>query len=458
MKKPLRPKALLVQPPIYDFALYDLFLKPYGLLRIGRWLAEGGWDVVFVNGLDYEDAASAAVLGRPKRALDGTGKFFRKIVPSPAALAGERTRPFARYGILPEVFRGKIAAAGEGGRAPDLILLSTGMTYWYLGAEEAAALCRSVFPRAPLAAGGIYASLMPAHCAARTGADFVVQGEAEERLPEILESLGLPAPKEPFPRGPLLLPEIFRDSGVLRLNTGCPFRCDYCASSRLASSFVPGSPEEAFRTLEETISSYGTKSFAFYDDALLYGKKELLFPFLERVVEVYGHVDTRMAGEGPNFYLPNAIHVRYLDDETCRLLRAAGFRDIRLGFESASADFHHRHDGKFLPDSFPAAVDSLKAAGFPEAALSVYILAGLPGQLAEDVEQSVRFVRKFGLRVHLAEFSPVPGSRLWEECVRLCPYPLAEEPLFHNNSFFPLAWDGFSVEDLDRIKRLARLA
>ena len=101
--------------------------------------------------------------------------------------------------------------------------------------------------------------------------------------------------------------------------------------------------------------------------------------------------------------------MRYLDDAACRLLRAAGFRDIRLGFESELEVFHERHGEKYGPESFPAAVDSLKAAGFPLEALSVYILTGLPGQRAEEAEASIRFVKGFGLRVHLAEFSPVPG-------------------------------------------------
>ena len=29
----MRPRILLVNPPIYDFAAYDFWLKPYGMLR-----------------------------------------------------------------------------------------------------------------------------------------------------------------------------------------------------------------------------------------------------------------------------------------------------------------------------------------------------------------------------------------------------------------------------------------
>jgi hypothetical protein len=82
------PRALLVVPPVYDFALFDLFLKPYGLLRVGRWLEEGGYEVRVVDGLDYTDPASAALLGGARRGLDGTGKFFKTSAETPPGLQG----------------------------------------------------------------------------------------------------------------------------------------------------------------------------------------------------------------------------------------------------------------------------------------------------------------------------------------------------------------------------------
>ena len=35
-------------------------------------------------------------------------------------------------------------------------------------------------------------------------------------------------------------------------------------------------------------------------------------------------------------------------------------------------------------------------------------------------------------------------------------YPLAEEPLFQNNSLFPMEWEGFSARDLSAIKNEVR--
>ena len=103
MKKPDRPRALLVQPPIYDFALFDLFLKPYGLLRVGRWLAEAGWEVAFVNGLDYEDPVSAAVLPAPKRQPRGRGNFSATSCPRPRRSAAKERGPSPGTGSFPRL-------------------------------------------------------------------------------------------------------------------------------------------------------------------------------------------------------------------------------------------------------------------------------------------------------------------------------------------------------------------
>jgi hypothetical protein len=451
-----RPKALLVNPPVYDFALYDLFLKPYGLLRAGMHLHNNGWDTAVVDALDYEDPASAAVIGRPRRKEDGTGKMFRAPASPPAGLESCGRR-YSRYGILPESLERRIAAAGGGEngrefRPPDVILVGTGMTYWYPGAVEAVRLCRKVFPGVPVLAGGIYASLMPDHCSRATGADAVIAGDGGRGLAENLPRFGLPAPEGPFPAAPLPLPGVWKDAAVLRLNEGCPLSCDYCASRLLTPHFIAGDPAAA-ADLVRDFTARGIRNFAFYDDALLAGREKVFLPFLERVAGFRG------GGTDPRFYLPNAVHIRGLDRVTAELMHRAGFREIRMGFESSSPDFHAAHTpggAKFSPDSFPETVRILEEAGFSRKSLSVYILAGLPGQRAEETEISVRAALRERVTVRLSEYSPVPGTGLWEESVRLSRHPVAEEPLFHNNSFFPMEWEGFTRGDLQRLKNLAR--
>ena len=365
------PKALLINPPVYDFALYDLFLQPYGLMRVGAWLERCGWEVRYVNCLDYTDPPSSRALGKPKRKSDGTGKFHRRPVPAPAEIR-ELKRRYARYGILEEGVRERLREAAEGG-PPDAVFISTGMTYWYPGLVEAVRTVRELFPRVPLFAGGIYATLMPEHLQAHADADYTITGEAWEKgaarrssntaveapLQKILQGLGLPAEAAPvqYPESTAAkalyagnsasLPD---KAAVLELNRGCPFSCTYCASKKLCTSFRPGDPEAAFAYFRG-LYRLGVRNFAFYDDALLYKKEEVLHPFLRKLIN---------GGFNARFYTPNAVHLRYIDEETALLMKRAGFREVRLGFESADAGFHRAYDSKFSIDSFSDRIRALK--------------------------------------------------------------------------------------------------
>jgi radical SAM superfamily enzyme YgiQ (UPF0313 family) len=440
-RHPDQPRALLLYPPIYDFALYDLFLKPYGLCRLAAWLAHSGYSVRLVNALDYTDARSIAALGSPKREPRGTGKFFRKVVPTPPAVAGMK-RSFARYGILAESLEQRIAA-----EQPDLVLVSAGMTYWYPGVIEAIRMVRRTFPRAPVVLGGIYPTLCPEHARSRCEADLVVSGPAFPGLKDFLESRYLPALPWSASEELLLLPEANWQAGVLRLNRGCPLNCAYCASRVIEPGFVPGDPDLLFRTVQEAHNRYGTRSFAFYDDALLSNKEQGLLPFLEQICR---------SDLSLRFYLPNAVHLRHLDSACARLMKRAGFAEVRIGFESASSQFHQTLDGKLVPRMLDQGLEYLLRAGFSPSEITAYVLAGMPDQKAEEVEMSLRHAAGFGIRVRIAEYSPVPGSALWSKAVRRSRFDLEGEPLTHNNSIMPMRWPAFTLEDLERLKTLSR--
>ena len=323
------------------------------------------------------------------------------------------------------------------------------MTYWYPGVREAAELAASRYRDVPLVAGGNYATLLPDHCRSQTGAEIVAGSLDRPGLDAILRSRGLP---ESGGDGPLDPPSgrlpLWKEAGVLRLNEGCPFSCEYCASGALSPCFIPGDAEAAFALFDE-MARGGLRNFAFYDDALLVKKEECLLPFLEKVIA---------SGRRVSFYTPNAVHLDMLDIGTAHLMKQAGFREIRLGYESASQDFHDSYGRKYNEGGFAEAVGMLKRAGFESGEIGVYILAGLPGQEAGEVRSSIEDARKAGVRIFIAEYSPVPKSALWERCSAESRLPLAQEPLFHNNSFFPMEWEGFRRPDLDELKSEVREA
>ena len=323
------------------------------------------------------------------------------------------------------------------------------MTYWYQGVLEAAELVRKHAPQALLITGGIYSSLMPEHVEKVIAPDCNITGEAWEPLRKFLEEKRFPSPGQNLPQFPALLPgSTHAGAGVIRLNTGCPLHCDYCASDIISPRFAAGDPDMAFSYLEELMDKAGVRHIAFYDDALLVHKERVLFPFLEKVIA---------SGRKVSFYTPNAVHVRYIDAETAQLLFKAGFKEVRMGYESSSEIFHEQHDHKFAAKDFSRALQALSKAGFQQMQLPVYILGGLPRQEASEVKASVLEAWSAGAGVSIAEYSPVPGTPQWFEACAVSPYPLAEEPVYHNNSYFVTAWEGFTPEDLQKLKMLARL-
>jgi len=369
----------------------------------------------------------------------GSGPFPRTVLPPPHPLA-RLERRFSRYGLPYEAVKEALRRMAP---PPDLVLLSCQMTYWYPGAITAARLVRSIWPRVPVVLGGAYATLCPDHAETHQPVDWNLQGPAEQadNWRAIWSLLGAEAPAHP---GSTVSPSLLRklyplaEFSVILGSRGCPFSCPYCASNALFPGFIQGSCSEMWPEIEAEIER-GIRDFAFYDDALLVDPESWLLPLLERL---------RSRSEPVRLHTPNGLHVRSLSLELCRRLKSAGLTTVRLGLETA--DFTSRWDAKLSEEQWRSGLSNLFQAGFSPDAIGAYILFGLPGQRAEEIERAIHFAKGFGIRPHLAYYSPIPGSRLFETAKAHSPFPLAEEPLYHNRSLWPCYPGGFSWAERSR--------
>jgi hypothetical protein len=231
------PSLILINPWIYDFAAYDLWSKPLGLLSLASDLRRKGFRVHLIDCLDVDHPAMTreSTLKPPKRRQYGTGKYWRQIVPKPAALK-EIDRPYSRYGLLPEIFDEAVGRV----KNPSAILVTSLMTYWYPGVFEAIGRVRKIHPGVPVILGGIYAKLCRGHAVSLSGADRVVSEEGIPAIYETLKECGISIPHEPpdaaLPPYPAfdLLTKIHYV--CLMTSVGCPYRCQYCASHFLFPS------------------------------------------------------------------------------------------------------------------------------------------------------------------------------------------------------------------------------
>jgi radical SAM superfamily enzyme YgiQ (UPF0313 family) len=422
------PSLILINPWIYDFAAYDLWSKPLGLLYLAGYLRACGFNVHLIDCLAVHHPALKNSAW-PARSAYGTGKFLREKADRSQALK-HVPRSYSRYGIPKQLFVDSLKEV----RQPAAILVTSLMTYWYPGVSDAIALAREVHPRTPILLGGIYARLCEDHAIATCGADRVVTGISPQNLPTVLDELIGFGVEGDTARLPTSLPvpafDLLHslDHVALLTSIGCPYRCEYCAGHFLNPKCFRRDPDEILGEILHWQQTRGIMDFAFYDDALLVGFEEHLSPVLERLVKL---------NLGLRFHTPNALHVKELSLATARVLWRAGFKTIRLGFETADMTMHRRFDRKFSEGDFERAVRCLLKAGFAKEQIGAYILAGLPGQSVGSVMESVEFVRRVGAVPYLAEYSPIPHTPLWDKAVASSQYDLVSEPLFHNNTLLP---------------------
>ena len=423
----MKPRILLVNPPVYDFAAYDFWLKPYGLLTVAGYL-RGKADFKLFDYLDRLHPFMAET-GELDSDRWGRGRFYCEKLPNPACLENI-PRYFRRFGLPRALFKVFLTACQQS----EFVLIQTMMTYWYPGVREVIEDVRDAWPGAKIILGGNYVTLCAKH-AQELGADLLVEGTNLEPLAEFLD-IGPDLKQPAFWQGYEKL-----NVGVLKLTDGCPFNCTYCSVPKVYGKFKTRQLERSLAELQ-LLCRLGVENIAFYDDALLFEPEKVLMPFLNEVLSR----NIKM-----NFHSPNALNARFITSELAELMVRAGFRTFYLGFESASLEWQKRTGSKVSSDELAQASQYLIAAGAEPASITAYQILGHPQTDSQQFEASMRFVNSLGIRGMLADFSPIPSTPDGEFCRK---WVDMDEPLFHNKTAFPIILLGF--DETNRLKDLQR--
>jgi radical SAM superfamily enzyme YgiQ (UPF0313 family) len=438
------PHILLINPWIHDFAAYDFWAKPLGLLNLAAILRQHGFRISYIDCQDRRLAQSMPSSGRHRF---GRGPFVKTRIPKPRRLA-DIPRHWCRYGMLPERFDRLLAEIPT----PDLILVTSIMTYWYPGLQETIGHLKTAFPSVPVVLGGIYATLCQSHAFNHSGADRVVAGPADDKLLQLMKELTGYAPQSRFdPRRldsypyPAFDLQHRIDYVPLLTSKGCPFACAYCAAKVLNPEPMRRSPESVVAEIQYWHTRYAVTDFAFYDDALLMDAEHHALPIFEGIVRT---------GLNLRFHTPNALHIRAISPRTARWMRRAGFETIRLGLETAGVDQHQRLDFKVTLAEFRRAVECLQKAGFARPQIGAYLLVGLPDQSLAEIKQSISVVKQSQAIPILAHYSPIPQTELWAKAVVASRYPLQDDPIYTNNAIQPCQKAPFSWQKMSDLKQL----
>jgi len=434
-------RILLVNPWIYDFSAYDLWSKPLGLLYLSNIFRNLGCEVRLIDCLDRHHP-SLGQFYKTKSNPYGCGKYYSQIVEKPTILKSIPRR-YKRFGLPEKMFVKELEKVSPA----DIILVTSGMTYWYQGVFEVIAILKKIFSPVPVVLGGTYATLCSEHAKKYSQVDYVFSGGDVQELIGLMEKLT----GERFDLGKI--PKNFAEFPppnydfymqceyvVLRTSIGCPFHCTYCAIHKFATNFQQKPAEKVVNEIEYLVKRYQTNlpdgkagNIVFYDDALLYNSQEHLTKILEEVkrrkLNLY-------------FHTPNGLHPRFLTEEIAIMLHQTNFIQPRLSLETSNPEKQKQTGNKVSNEEFSCALEYLQRAGYTAKDIGVYLMIGCPEQTFDEIYESINFVHRLGAKVLLVEYSPIPGT-IDDETYKFN----LSDPLLHNNSIFPLhpltLWDKF---------------
>ncbi|MGM0568701.1 MAG: B12-binding domain-containing radical SAM protein [Elusimicrobiota bacterium] len=403
-------KFLLINPYACDFACYDYWLKPLGLLYISSILKNMGHEVFFIDCLAHNT-------GEGKY---GKGNFYSEKRKKPQALRKYK-RKYRNFGLFGQRLYHKMKSLPQ----PDIILLSTSMTYWYPAASETALMARKVFPSAKIAAGGNYVTFCPRHARNNIDADYFFTGASLKEFFKFIESRPITFQDWPSPDYSHYKNISY---AVTRTSAGCMNNCPYCGIKQMWDRYMRRPPKK-IKTELTRLRKQGIRDIVFYDDALLENS------FLEK----------SLSGLPPGirFHTPNGLNLRCINPKKALLMKKNNFISPMLAVDSIGEE----KQSKASPKVIENAIANLYSAHYTKGEIGAYLILGLPGQKLSKITRDAIFLHKLGVKIMLAEYSPVPGSGYESKTSK----EVLAEPLLQNNSLFPCLNEKW--EDIFALKR-----
>ena len=190
---------------------------------------------------------------------------------------------------------------------------------------------------------------------------------------------------------------------------GCPYSCSYCANHILARA-QPGRYVR-FRSVDSLLDELKMLQArfrfdeVFFDDDIFMLDRRRLREFAERYPKEVG-VPFICCGR-----------VEVTDDETMRLLKAAGARRVDFGVEVGNESLRYTVlKRRMTSEQIIEAVECAKRAGLQVKTLN---MVGLPGETPAMHMETVRLNQRLRPDVtNCSVFWPHPGTELYDLCVR----------------------------------------
>jgi magnesium-protoporphyrin IX monomethyl ester (oxidative) cyclase len=404
-------KVLLLQPPLVHSSKYGVSLFPLGLAYVAANLLQEHFHVSILDCFLEKRTQSVKL----ENGLNRIGLSDKEIC--------DRIKTFQ----------------------PDAVGISIPFSMQFHPAVHLANLVRNTVPRVPIVAGGAHVSAAP-ESLNESEFDYLIIGEGERTLPELIRCLGrtkgcdphLPGvfyrdqnhnftndlPNRvisdldslPFPSYDLIP---LRKAWARRVpyanviaTRGCPYNCNFCSIHSTMGKILRKRPiENILGEITLLYHKYGVREIFFEDDNLtsdMTWAKKLFYSLSQQ------HIDIEIG-------VRNGIRADKVDKELLNLMKRAGCSRICFAPESGNQQtLDEIIDKRLKLEEVERAVMLARSSGLN---VTCFFVIGLPGEKKEDIQKTINFakrLRRLGCdSVDINCATPYPGTRLYAECIKL---------------------------------------
>ena len=368
--------------PFFDdyYCFHNYKYQPIGILSVLATLRSAGYEVAFLDAVTKRRQQTR----KPKELTDTEGGYYR-------------------YGLGDKAYKAVLTKYTD----PQVILMTSSMTFRWHSVRDCIALTKDVFPNVPVVLGGIYATLAYEHAKEHSGADFVIQGPGEAKALSLVNELTgnqkrIPEPM-PFWAFDLLSPEK-RNFAMLLTSYGCTRNCAHCASRLLYGGYRRRDVGEVIAEIDDRYHRHGVREFHLYDDDLLENSSDHFEMWAKEAIRRFPKA---------RFHVPNALLIDQLTLRNAELMKELKVKPVVLGVDAV-------HEAELLGRwwiSYSAIKDTvslLEQAGFKRYDIKVYVHVSHPTQTLRSLLETIRFLLELDVRPALNRFTPIPGTRLFE--------------------------------------------
>lgn len=399
-------KVMFINPP-WGIMIGDSFNEiPIGLGYLASFLKANGHDVLIYNA-DFRKHSHASHLSRFRNYSS-----YQRVLQNLAHPLWQAVREqIAQY-------------------SPNIVGIHI-KTSSYTSARNVAKLIKEHDHSIVTVVGGPHATILPVETARDRYFDFVIKGEGEKTLLELVNAIETQRPFKDI-RGltflqdskivnnhqpPLIddldqIPFIERHDlvdreeypphglGLIFTARGCPYECTYCASRKTWGRKVRfRSARNVFEEVKEVYHRYNCRYFKIRDDTFTLNKKrthEICDLIIQEGLDISWHCDTR---------------ADCIDESLVKKMKQAGCDDVSVGIESGSDRILKLIKKGETREQLQEAVTVLKKYGIK---VKLFIMIGFPTETEKEMQNTVKFAKQ--LQPHnitISILTPYPGTELY---------------------------------------------